>query len=257
MKKKVLLIALAVILGASMALVGCTPADEPEKPAEPTGPPVQAGGVEWKQSYINDPEPLMIRDPFLELLGQVDGAIPFYYSEVVKLSGHSCGATSGAWMLVKKALEALYGDETPIRGDIKITMPGPADQFYIGVFGEIFTYLTGAAPSSGFPGTAFPENANRRNMMIYPEEPADTLFPLVDYIFERTDTGKKVAVGYNLGMVQPAESPELKEMQAALTNGTINAADRAEWTQWWNDRAENTFKNHAQPGFFRVKVLDE
>lgn len=256
MKKKVLLIALAIILGTSLALVGCTPSQEPAKPAEPTGPPVQAGGVEWKQAYINDPEPLMFRDPFLEILGQVDGAIPFYYSEVVKLSGHSCGATSGAWTLVKKAMEALYGDETPVRGQIKITMPGPPDQYYIGVFGEIFTYLTGAAPESGFPGAEFGKDYNRRNLMIYPDEPTDNLFPLVDYIFERTDTGKKVAVGYNLGMVQPMDTPELKAMYPALVAGTLSAADKAEWIQWWNDRAENTFKNHAQPGFFRVKVLD-
>lgn len=262
MKRKVLIIALVLILGLSMTLIGCGNGEEPQEPAgpqepaAPAGPPVQAGGVDWKQDYINDPEPLIFKEPFLEILGQVDAEVPYYYSEVVKLSGHSCGATAGAWVLVEKAMEALYGDETPVRGDIRITMPGPADQYYIGVFGEIFTYLTGAAPETGFPGSGFPENANRRNKMVYPDEETDNLFPLVDYIFERTDTGKKVAVGYNLGMVQPGASDEMTEAQAALVDGTISDEDRATWTKWWNDRAENTFKNQDQPGFFRVKVLD-
>ncbi len=258
MKKKVLIIALAIILGASMVLVGCgngqEPAPAPEKPA---GLAAEAAGVKWTQDYILDPKPMVFKDPFLELLGQVDGPIPYYYSEVVKLSGHSCGATAGAWTLVEKAMEALYpGDEIPVRGDIKITMPGPPDQYYIGVFGDIFTYLTGAAAESGFPGTAFPENSNRRNKMIYPDEPTADLFPLVNYIFERTDTGKKVSVGYNLGMVTPLSSDEMTEFQKQLTAGTISDTDRAAWEQWWNDRAENTFLNQAQPGFFRVKVLE-
>ncbi len=262
LKKKVLIILLALILGASMTLVGCGNGEEPEKPAgpqepaAPAGPGAKAAGVDWLLDYVNDPEPLIFKEPFLEIIGQIDGPIPYYYSEVVKLAGHSCGATAGAWVLVKKAMEALYGDETPVRGDIKITMPGPPDQYYIGVFGEIFTYLTGAAPESGFPGTAFPENANRRNKMIYPDEPTADMFPLVNYIFERVDTGKKVAVGYNLGMVKPASSDEMEALQAELTAGTISDEDRATWTKWWNDRAENAFINHDQPGFFRVQILD-
>jgi len=264
LKKRILILSLAIILGASLSLVGCgsstpAPAAEPATPAAPAvaAMPASASGVEWTQDYISQVEPMMFRDTFLEILGQVDEPIPYYYTEAVKLSGHSCAAITGAWTITKKAMEALYGDETPVRGQIKITMPGPADQYFIGVFGEVFTYLTGAAPESGFPGSDFGPTYNRRNLLVYPEDVTKLPFAALEYVFERTDTGRKVGVVYNMTMVVPVSTPEIAALYPGLVAGTLTAEENATFVTWWNDRAINTLVNEDQEGFLRVRVIEE
>jgi hypothetical protein len=41
----------------------------------------------------------MMTDLYFDIFGQADGAVPYYYEEAVKLSGHSCVATAGAWII--------------------------------------------------------------------------------------------------------------------------------------------------------------
>lgn len=243
-------------------MIGCsssTPAPAPEPTPAPAPAPADdsVSEIDWLQDHISTVEPMMFRDPFLELLGQIDGPIPYYYEEAVKLSGHSCAAITGAWTITEKAVEALYGEETPVRGQIKITMPGPADQYYIGVFGEVFTYLTGAAPETGFPGADFGPGYNRRNLLVYPEEPTKLPFAILEYQFERTDTGKKVGVVYNMGMVAPLATPEITALYPIIVDGTATPEEQATFIEWWNARAINTLVNKDQEGFFKVRVIEE
>lgn len=121
----------------------------------------ESGKPAWTQDYITNISPIMMREPFLELLGQVEGSIPYTYEEVVKLSGHSCGAISGAWIITRKAIAALYPNEVPVRGQIKVTAPGAEDEWLVGIFGEVISYITGAAPKTGFPGSEFDQEYNR------------------------------------------------------------------------------------------------
>jgi hypothetical protein len=48
----------------------------------------------------------------------------FNYTDAVKLAGHSCPAVSGAFKLTQKALKALYGEETPVRGGVRVLIKG-------------------------------------------------------------------------------------------------------------------------------------
>lgn len=257
MKKKIMILSLAVILGVSLSLVGCGSSSEPAATPAPAPAPAESSSDLWLQPHIGALEPLMMKDPFLELLGQVDGPVPYLYEETVKLSGHSCGAITGAWVITEKALEALYGDETPVRGDIKIYMPGPPDQYYIGVFGEVFTYLTGATPDTGFPGADFGQEYNRRHLLIYPEEQTKLPFPAIEYIWERTDTGKQIGIKYNLSMVQPLATDETKAILPKMLEGTATAEETALWVKWWNDRAIYVLDNKDMEGMFPVRVIEE
>ena len=73
-------------------------------------------------------------EPYYTIFGQSQVAVPYYYEEAVKLAGHSCGATAGAWIITKKALEALYPEgETPVRGQIAVEAPGAENEFPVGV----------------------------------------------------------------------------------------------------------------------------
>lgn len=263
MRKRVLPLAFILLLGFALVLAGCgggaapqasgpsaggPPASEPpagETPAggAPAGDERSLAAWDWTQDHISVVPPMMFKDPFLELLGQTNKPIPYLYSEVVKLAGHSCGATAGAWNMTEKAMKALYPEGLPVRGQIKITAPGPADEWFVGVFGEIFTYLTGAAPESGFPGAEFGEDYNRRYLLTYKDEASGTPPPQMEWIFERTDTGKKVGVKFDVMKVMPPATPDRQEMSGKLVRGEATPEEAADWIKYWNDRAINVFDN--------------
>ena len=58
--------------------------------------------------------------------------------------------------MTRKALEALYPDgEIPMRGQISVEAPGAEDEWFVGVFGDVITFVTGASPHTGFIGAEF------------------------------------------------------------------------------------------------------
>lgn len=213
--------------------------------------------AQWSQEHITDVPPIMMNDPLLELLGQTEQPIPYTYEEAVKLAGHSCGAVAGAWIITQKALEALYPDEVPERGEIMIEAPGAEDEWLVGVFGEVMTYVTGAAPQTGFPGAAFGKGYNRRGLLTYKEAKTNTPPPQMVWIFKRLDTGAQVGVGYDLSLTQPPATPEFMKMIPKLVNGEASPEEAKEWTEDWNARVEFIFQNaDTLEGLFTVTDLE-
>ena len=265
------LVVLALILGA------CSPASTPTSAPEPapaTEVPTEAVVVEetaaptespeeslWTQEYITQVEPIWMIDPYFQIFGQSQVAVPYYYEEAVKLAGHSCGATMGAWMITRKALEALYPNgEIPVRGQIAVQAPGAEDEWYVGVFGEVITFITGAAPKTGFIGAEFGQTNDvfvRQNKMTYPDEPTGTLPPKMEWIFTRLDTGAKVGVNFNLAVITPLATPERQEMGKKMATGEATPEEATDYYQYWNDRARFVLENVDMDGFFTVTIYEE
>src|SRR3972149_448466 len=74
-------------------------------------------------------EPIRIKAPLAVALGAMDkgGVFVFTYADAVKFAGRSCPAVAGAYKSTQVALKALYGDEAPARGNIKVTFKGSVD----------------------------------------------------------------------------------------------------------------------------------
>lgn len=240
-----------VMLVVMMVVSACSPA-APGEPAQPAGAQAaaaQEGSAEkWNYDYIQQVPPIMMRDPLIEMLGQTNEPIPYYYEEASKLAGHSCMVVSSAWMMTKLALEALYPNgEVPVRGQISIQMPGAEEEWNIGVFGEVMTYITGAAPKTGFSGSVFAKGnplSIRRSKMTFTEEPAGTAPPAMQYVFTRMDTGKSVAVSWNIAKVVPAINEKLlAEPGNALASGSATPEQVAEFNKNWNDAAKYILEN--------------
>jgi hypothetical protein len=213
----------------------------------------KAEQVNWTQDHIRNVPPILMKDPFLELLGQTDKPIPYTYEEAVKLAGHSCGAVAGAWVITRKALEALYPNEIPVRGQIVVEAPGAEDEWIVGVFGEIMTYVTGASPKTGFPGGPFGEGHRRRNLLHYKEEPSHTPPTQMVWVFRRSDTGAEVGVRYDLSMIEPKGTPERNRTAAKMARGTATSEETREWVEYWNARVRFIFDNAGTlAGFFTV-----
>jgi hypothetical protein len=274
----------AVLIIAALILGACapvsTPASAPEpKPVEPSEVPVVApveveedalsvpefeeepAGL-WTQDYITQVPPILMIDPYFQIFGQSQVAVPYTYENAVKLAGHSCGATAGAWTIARKALEVLYPDgEIPVRGQIAVEAPGPEDEWFVGVFGEVITFVTGASPKTGFIGAEFGQTNNlfvRQNKMVYKDEPSGTPPPQMEWVFTRLDTGAKVGVNFNLAVITPIATPERQEMGKKMAVGTATPEEAADYYEYWNARAKFVFENaDTLEGFFNVNVYQQ
>jgi hypothetical protein len=286
---KKLYLVLTVSLVILLALVACAPspeqpvsaAEEPVPVVEPgaetvAGEPASAeldtaveevaafeseGKFAWEQDYISEVPPILMSEPYFEIFGQSQEPVPYYYEEAVKLAGHSCGATTGAWTITRKALEVLYPDgEIPVRGQIAVEAPGAEDEWFVGVFGEIITFVTGASPKTGFIGAEFGKANDlfvRQNKMVYAEEPTGQNPPEREWIFTRPDTGTRVGVKFNLAVITPLATEERQQMGAKLAMGQATPEEAAEYFQYWNDRARFVLENaDTLDGFFAVKVYE-
>jgi len=140
--------------------------------------------------FFDDIEKIIVVDDLARFLGvNEDGVIDIGYPDIVKSAGHSCGTVAGAYLIALKGLKALYGEELPKRGDIKVELKKSPTEDNTGVVGCVLSNITGATTDYGFggiPGGKY----NRRDLLFY-EADIDT-----DVRFTRLDTGKTIGVDY-------------------------------------------------------------
>jgi hypothetical protein len=266
----------AALMSAALVLSACAPtpaapaapaqaepAPQSQAPQEPAAPPEEAAPAdaqdefEWTQDYITQVPPILMMEPYFQIFGQAPGPVPYYYEEAIKLAGHSCGATAGAWVITRKALEVLYPDgEIPVRGQIFVEAPGAEDEWFVGVFGEVITFITGAAPKTGFNGSDFAVNDVfiRQNKMVYSETPTNQLPPMREWVFTRLDTGAKVGVKFNLVIITPLPTPARMAMGKKMALGEATPEEAADYIKYWNERALFVFEKADMDGFFTVTV---
>ncbi len=144
--------------------------------------------------FFDDIEHIVLKDELSEFLGATEGGIiDISYLEVVKMAGHSCGVVSGAYLTALKGLKALFGEELPKRGEIRVELKGTLED-NTGVTAQVLSNITGATTDTGFLG--LPNGKfNRRNLMFFGADIEG------DVRFTRLDTDKSVDVKYMPGKV--------------------------------------------------------
>lgn len=96
---------------------------------------------------------IALRDPLADFLGAADGGLFEYgYADAVRLAGHSCPTVAMAYALGVKGLQALYGDDLPERGAVRVHFRDAAAHGVTGVLAGVAGLLTGAAAEGGFKG---------------------------------------------------------------------------------------------------------
>ena len=246
LKKNQHFVALAILfIGLLSISTACSNAQESDTVAKQEK---TVNATIWNYEYIQEVPPIMMRDPLIEMLGQTNEPIPYYYEEASKIAGHSCIVVSSAWMMTRLALEQLYPNgEVPVRGDIQIEMPGAEDEWNIGVFGEVMTYITGATAKNGFSGSLFAKGnplSIRRNKMIYTENTIGTPPPKMKWIFTRLDNNKAVSASWNIKLVQPKTDEQiLKTIGNKVASGTATPEELTNFNNNWNDAALYILEN--------------
>jgi hypothetical protein len=178
-----------------------------------------------------EPEPIVVRDPFLEFLGLVAPGEPIAitFAEMVKAAGHVCPTVAGAYLVLRHGLVGLYGDEPAVRGAVRVTAYGGPSDFGYGPIAQLVNFVIGAAPDTGFGGMAR-GRFRRRDLFQFKRDDIRRN----EFDFERLDTGRIVRVVYDPSII-PAPAGLAETVAPALAEGA-DAAAIASFRRLWLQR---------------------
>src|SRR5512135_2708478 len=175
-------------------------------------------------------KPIRMREPLAETLGAVDrpGALLDYsFVDVVKMAGHACPTVSAAYLICEMALDRLYGPATPVRGEIAVTVFGEPDDGVYGVMAQVFGFITGAAPATGFKGLG--PKFKRKDLLKFSNEKIDP--EAMCFEFERRDTGEALLVRFFSDRV-PFPEDKARQLSRLMAPVIWDAAPDAEKRQF-------------------------
>lgn len=185
--------------------------------------------------FFNDVPPIVMHDPLSMLLGAADsGILTYTYTDVVKLAGHSCPTVAGAYLMIQKGLKELYGNETPVRGEIKVLMNGKLGDGVIGIIANVASMITGATDIGGFHGLG--GKFDRRQLLFYGVEMEGEM------ALERVDTLERVILTYNPSFVLP--TPQMNELLPLILSGRADDDARVLFGTLWQDRVKRILIDH-------------
>ena len=178
--------------------------------------------------FFNKVKTIKLKDDLSNFLGTFEsGLIEYNYTEIVKAAGHSCPTVAGAYLMCAKALEKLYPNELPVRGQIKIEFKDPIDEGVTGVISNVMSHITGATKESGFKGIA--GKFARHSLMDFNVDIKGIIR------FTRTDNNESVEVNYN-PIVAPKE--EMQQLMQKSMMGQASESEKAEFGKLWQARVE-------------------
>lgn len=197
--------------------------------------------------FFNEVTPIVMRDPLAQALGAArEGIIEYTYTDIVKLAGHACPTVAGAYLMLEKGVKALYGQETPVRGGIKVFVKGKLGEGVVGVISNVASMVTGATTIGGFHGLA--GHFNRCDLLFYDADMQ------ADMLLERIDTGTRVELRYDPSFVSSDE--RMGELLMRLVSGNADSEDKELFGNLWQDRVRRIlieFKN--DPRLVRCTAL--
>ena len=188
---------------------------------------------------------ITVRDPLADFLGAAAGGVFEYrYADAVRLAGHSGPTVASAFLMTRAALAALYGDDLPVRGDIRVDLAEAHDAGVAGVIASIATLITGATSDTGFRGLA--GQFNRRNKLYFSQPLTHGALRLT-----RLDSGAAVEVAADLSSIPGV--PRMAELMRSCLAGQASAAEQDEFRALWQDRVRRLLLDCADdPAVIRV-----
>jgi len=183
--------------------------------------------------FYNKIEHIILKDELSAFLGaSEDGIIDISYLDIVKMAGHSCATTAGAYLMAQKGLKKLFENELPKRGEIKVELKGNLDD-NTGVVALVLSNITGATDNSGFIGIK--GKFYRRGLLFYNTDIKSNVK------FTRLDTNKSVEVAYSpMKIVTPEEI-----MQSAIGPNATKETKKS-FPKRWQEMVKNIFENASE-----------
>ena len=182
--------------------------------------------------FFDKIEKIVLFDDLSKFLGVNDnGLVELSYLDIVKTAGHSCATVAGAYLMAQKGLKALYGDQLPQRGKIKVELQKAPTEENTGVVGCVLSNITGATTDFGFGGLPTGKY-NRRELLFFEADIQG------DVCLTRLDTGKSVCVTYN---PQNIVNPIMILQSAIMPGATV--ADIKSFPKRFQEMVKTIFDN--------------
>ena len=206
----------------------------------------------WRQGFFDDVEPIRLKEPLAHVLGAQDENELFVinYTDAVLVAGHSCPAVSGAYKVTQKALKALYGNDVPVRGQVRVLIKGGPGDLAYGPQSHVISLITGAAGATGFKGLG--GRWGRNNRLFFDTD--DVQFNA--FIFQREDNLKTVLVTYN-PQVLPGDA-RMNDLSPLVLRGTATKEQKELFWQLWQGNVRRILmEDEKYPGLFEVTELED
>jgi len=191
------------------------------------------------KDFLKEVEPVRFQEPLAETLGafkEEGGILEYTFIDTVKMAGHACPTVAGAYLCCQKALEKLYTDETPQRGEIGITVYGEPDEGVYGVMGQVFTFLTGAAPASGFRGISI--KFKRKDLLKFSTEKPDPEAMCFEFRRLNNDTGCMVKFYPHRIPFPEEKSARIGELIQKVIWEAANKDEEREFQNLWMEKVK-------------------
>lgn len=197
--------------------------------------------------FFDDVPRLRVQDQLARTLGCArDGILEYGFGDAVRLAGHSCPTVAAAYWMTFLALEHLYPNSLPQRGDIKVEFRDDARSGSNGVMATVVQMLTGAAGSSGFKGLG--GRFGRAGLIRYKPD------LLLSLRFTRLDDGTAVDAGVDMALV-PSPS-DLERLVQRFVEGEATPDEEARLGVAWQERVKLLLLNHGRdPAVFMLRPV--
>lgn len=173
--------------------------------------------------------PVTLYDPLADFLGSAkDGRLDYHFADAVRLTGHACPTVAGAWLTACGALQALYPETLPVRGQIDVAFGDSESQGVTGVIASVLGLLTGAAGRGGFSGLG--GHFNRRELLQF------GVAGVSQVRFHRRDTG--LTADCRLSLAAAPADPVTGQLLARLLSGDNSPDLAGEFHRLWLARVE-------------------
>jgi len=191
------------------------------------------------RDFFRQVKPIRLREPLAETLGAVEGsgtALTYTFAEVVRLAGHACPTVAGAYLSCQKALELLYPGEIPVRGEMAVTVYGEPDEGVYGVMAQVFTFLTGAAPLTGFRGLG--HKFKRKDLLAFNPRKIDA--QAMCFEFKRLDNGRAVLVKFSPQLIPlpPEKAGRMGYLLEKIIWEAARPEEQREFQELWMGRVK-------------------
>ncbi len=183
--------------------------------------------------------PIKLKEPLAETLGAIAPGtfLEYSFSDAVKMAGHACPTVSGAFLACRRALNRLYPNDLPVRGDITITVYGDPDEGVYGVMAQVFSLITGAAPETGFHGLG--HKFKRKNLLRFVASKPDP--EALCFEFRRLDTNRAVMIKFFPQRVPfaPDKSQRMGELMEKVLWEAARSEEIAEFQHLWMQKVRS------------------
>ncbi|MDO5091464.1 MAG: FmdE family protein [Cardiobacteriaceae bacterium] len=198
-------------------------------------------------AYFEKISPITMQDDLAKILGSSNGLFEYRFADAAKSAGHVCPAVAGAWMETRMALQALYGEEPPVRGRIHVILKGSEDDGFTGAMANVIGMITGATRKQGFGGQFGAPEHKRQDLLVFKDDNSEgPMYAVFTRLDPELKPEKCVKVVYNPQAVPFKE--EIKPLMEKVKKGEASAEEKARFGTLWQERVERIIVSNFEEG---------